>query len=131
MERRRSPYLNATAIVCDLQELETAILDEDLYRGGPSIDCVLNELFQGMYGSHNDFSGRNLVDHVEVKRLRQVSDRTDSGSVAMNSGRCRVRFTLIRRAGRAASSGGSGAFLLVPATESTSILSLCLLPPIF
>lgn len=62
-------YIYSVTIICNLEELQTAILDQDFHRGGSSIDRIFDEFFQCMHGSHDDLSGSDLVDHIWIKSL--------------------------------------------------------------
>lgn len=67
-----SNHLYATAIICDLQKLESSFLGDDFKRRGPRIYGVLDELFQGVDRRDDDLSGSNLVDYSRFQGLFRV-----------------------------------------------------------
>lgn len=62
-------YIDTAAAVGDLEQLQTTVLDQDVERGGPSVDGVFDEFLQRVHGCDNDLAGCNLVDHVWVQCL--------------------------------------------------------------
>lgn len=69
MHRHACTYLDAAAIVGDLEEFEAAVLDQDFECSGASIDRVLNQFLQSIDRGNNDLSCGDLVDNVGVKSL--------------------------------------------------------------
>lgn len=105
--------MNPTAIICDLQELEPAVFDDNFKRRGSGIDGVLNQLFEGVHGRDDDLARCNLVDDIWVESLQGVRMCIYDSQTGL---------ALILRVGRA-SSGGESAFRLVPLGPSTSMTS--------
>lgn len=65
-------HINAAAIVGNLQQLQTSVLDQNLEGRGSCVYSVFHQLLQGMDRGHNDFSGRDLVDDILVESLGRV-----------------------------------------------------------
>lgn len=63
--------INPAAVVGDLQELQTALLDQYLEMGGASILGVLNELLQGVDRRNNNLPCCDLVDNIWIQGLRE------------------------------------------------------------
>lgn len=57
-------HINPVAVVGNLKQLETAILDEYFQCSRSGIDGVLNEFFQGVDWSDYDLAGSDLVDNI-------------------------------------------------------------------
>lgn len=69
---KRGRYVDARAIVGDLQQLQSPVLDGNLDRGGAGIDRVLNQLFERVDGCDNDLAGGDFVYDVLVEGLHAV-----------------------------------------------------------
>lgn len=46
--RDQAHYTNTVTIVLNLQQLQSTVLDRDLYRGRSSIERVFNEFFESI-----------------------------------------------------------------------------------
>ena len=53
---------DAMAVVGDLDELEAAVLYDDVYGGGMGVEAVLDELLHGGDRPLDDLSGGDAVD---------------------------------------------------------------------
>lgn len=62
-------YINAMAIVCDLEEFQSSFLDKNFEDRRTSIHGVLYKLFQSMDRRDNDLACSNLVDYILVQCL--------------------------------------------------------------
>jgi hypothetical protein len=62
-------HLNATPVVCYLQQLQPALLSEDVQRGSAGIDGILNKFLECMNRSNNDFASSDFVDNIRIERL--------------------------------------------------------------
>lgn len=62
-------YIYAMAIVGNLEQLKSSILDQDLEGCGTSVHSILNQFFQSMHGSDNDLPCGNLIHNIRVKCL--------------------------------------------------------------
>lgn len=62
-------YLDAGAVVCDLQQFQSAVFDLDLEGSGSRINCILNELLQGVDGCDDNFASGDLVDNDGIEGL--------------------------------------------------------------
>lgn len=62
-------HLNATPIVCYLQQLQPALLSKNVQRGSTGIDSILNQLLEGMDGSNYDFTGSDFIDNIRIECL--------------------------------------------------------------
>lgn len=133
-------YLNPTAIICDLKELQPAIFNEDFQRRRAGIHSILDEFFESVHRGDDDLAGCNLIHDVWIQRLicsrgRTVSKQglsfvifspSSSRATPRKGVAARCQFTLIRRAGRG-SSGMSSALRFLPAGASRSISSMSLI----
>jgi len=63
------------AVVSDLEQLQTTILNKDFNGSRTSIGGILEQLFQSMHGRHDDFTRCNLVDDILVKGLYESQCR--------------------------------------------------------
>ena len=61
--------IDAMSIVCDLQELQTSIFDNDLYECCASIHCIFNQFFQSMNRRNNDLAGGDFINNILIERL--------------------------------------------------------------
>ena len=115
--RSQYTHLDTTAIVCNLEQFQPTFLGKDIEGCSTGIDGILNELFERMYRSHNDFTGRNFVDYIWVECLSPVSGLNQAQQRSACVRRCRElpRFgpTLILR-GAPDPSDNLSAFLFVP-----------------
>ena len=59
-------YLDATSVVCDLKQLQSAVFDENFQCRRTSIHGIFHQLLESMHWRHNDFAGRDFVDHVSI-----------------------------------------------------------------
>ena len=72
--------IDAMAVVSDLKQLQAAILDDNLERGGASIDGIFNQFLQGIDRGDYDFTGSDFVNNILIKRLdRRISCGSDLG----------------------------------------------------
>ena len=62
------------SIVCDLDELEPSVLDHNLDRRRACIHGIFDQFFQCVYRSYDNFSSRDLVNHVLLQGLVSVSE---------------------------------------------------------
>jgi hypothetical protein len=62
-------------IVRNLQKLQPAVLNKNLQGGGPSVNSILDELFQRMNRGNDNLTSGNLVNNVWVKCLRDTIRR--------------------------------------------------------
>lgn len=64
-KRRSSKKTNtdAVAVIGDLDELEAAVLDDDVYGGGAGVETVLNELFDGGDRALDNLAGGDSVHY--------------------------------------------------------------------
>jgi len=60
---QRVTYSDSVAVVGDLDELEAAILDEEIDGGGGGVEAVLEELLDGGDRPLNDLAGGDPVDN--------------------------------------------------------------------
>jgi hypothetical protein len=66
---RKNSYIYAMAIVRDLQQLETSVLDQDFDGRRTSVDGVFDQLLQRMHGSNDYLSRGDLIDHIRIQSL--------------------------------------------------------------
>ena len=66
-------YVDATAVVGYLKQLETAVLHQNFESGRARINSILNQLLEGVDGGHDNFTSSNLVDYVGVECLPEHS----------------------------------------------------------
>lgn len=52
------------AIVGDLKQLQTTLLDKHFDGRGARVDGILKQLFQSVHGSNNDLASSDLVDDI-------------------------------------------------------------------
>jgi len=60
---------DSVAVVGDLNELEAAILDEEIDGGGAGVEAVLEELLDGVDRTLNDLAGGDSVDDGVTQAL--------------------------------------------------------------
>lgn len=65
----KGAYVNAASVVGDLEQLEAALLDQNLERGRTCVDCIFNQLLESMDRRHDDFACCDLIDHILIERL--------------------------------------------------------------
>ncbi len=63
-------YLNATAVVRDLQQLEATVFDKHLKSCSAGIDSILHQFLQCVNGSNYNLTSCNFIDNILVQRLR-------------------------------------------------------------
>lgn len=61
--------INSGTIISELQELQAAILDEDVELLGLGIDGVFDEFLESVDRGDDDFASCNLVDHEGIQSL--------------------------------------------------------------
>lgn len=116
------------AIICNLEQLQTSIFDQDLNGGGTRIDGILDQFLQGVHRGHNNFPGCDLVDDVWVEGLCDLISMT-LGSWVVPVAKGKSNFlTLILLGLDDPESSASSTERLVPrkSGESTSISSAML-----
>ena len=59
------------AIIGDLEQFQTTVLDYYFQRSRTSVNGIFNQFFECMHWSDNDLSCGNLVDDILVKSLLQ------------------------------------------------------------
>ena len=67
-------HVDTMSIVCDLDQLETSVLEHNLDRGRACIHGILDQFLQCVYRSYDNFSSRDLVNHVLLQGLVSVSE---------------------------------------------------------
>lgn len=65
--------MNTTAIIYDLEHLETSILGEYFKRRCSSVNSILDEFLESVYRGNNDLAGGNLVHNAGVEGLQVVA----------------------------------------------------------
>lgn len=65
-------YINTTAVIRDLKQLETAFFDDHFERCRARVHSVLHKLFEGVNGRDNYLSCRNLVHDVWIQSLSET-----------------------------------------------------------
>ena len=55
---------HAAAVVGDLQERASGVIDDDVYMLGPGVQGVLHQLLEAGGGALNDLARRNLVGYT-------------------------------------------------------------------
>jgi hypothetical protein len=60
------------SVVRDLEQLETALLGQNLEGGGTSINGIFDQLLEGVDRRYNDLARGNLVHDVRVQSLAPV-----------------------------------------------------------
>lgn len=68
---------DSVAVVGDLDELEAAVLNEEVDGGGGGVEAVLDELLDGGDGALDDLAGGDAVDHGVAEAVD--FGRVDSG----------------------------------------------------
>lgn len=89
--RGHSTHIDTMPVIRDLKQLETAVLDQDFQRCRTGINGILNQLFQGMHGGHDDLPSRDFVHHIWIKSLfmllgiqkANIRKRTDFDSLRL------------------------------------------------
>jgi hypothetical protein len=66
-----SNHLNTAPIVGDLQQLEAAVLGDNLEGCGACVYGVLDELLQSMHWCNNNLASRNFVDDGWLQSLER------------------------------------------------------------
>jgi hypothetical protein len=66
MHSIKETHLNTVAIISNLEQLETTLLDQDLERGGAGIDRIFDQFLQSMYRCHNDLACCDLVHDIGI-----------------------------------------------------------------
>lgn len=61
--------IDAVAVVGDLKQLQSSVLNDNLERSRASIDCIFNHFLQSMNGGDYDFAGSNFIDNTLIKSL--------------------------------------------------------------
>ena len=62
--RSRTTYVDTTTVVCNLQQLEASVFDEDFDGRGASVDSIFDQLLQRMDWRYDDLSRSDLVDYI-------------------------------------------------------------------
>lgn len=63
-------YVDAVTVICDLEQLEASVFDQDLDRSGPCIYRVFNQLLQSMHRGDNNLPCRNFIDYIRIQSLK-------------------------------------------------------------
>lgn len=51
----------------DLQQFQPTVFHQDIDGGCASINGILDEFFESMDGSYDDFTSSNLIDDILIK----------------------------------------------------------------
>jgi len=71
--RLSEPYIDAAAVICDLQKLQAAVPHQHLERGGSGVDSILDQFLECMDRGYNNFPCGNLVHHVLIESLHSAT----------------------------------------------------------
>lgn len=88
--RLQSTHLDARAVVGNLEQLHTALFDEDLKTRGAGVDSILDKFLQSVDRSDNNLPCRNFVHHSWVQSLGEESACVHSNAVAQGVLGCDV-----------------------------------------
>ena len=66
-------YLYSMPVICDLQQLQPSIFDQNLYSSSSCINRVFHHLLQSIHRRDNDLASGDFVDDILVEWLPTIS----------------------------------------------------------